>query len=118
MRKSAAATGSAVFFALAPGVVAGLIPWSLTRWRLGAPITTALPLRRLYLAVTAVILGQWLWLWRPLLIPWAVIAACAMVAFASGYEQPALRRRFGSSYEAYRRAVPGWWPRRRPWHPS
>jgi hypothetical protein len=32
MRRSAAATGSAAFFALAPGTVAGLIPWLLTRW--------------------------------------------------------------------------------------
>ena len=31
-----AATGSALFFALAPGVVAGLVPWLLTRWEAGA----------------------------------------------------------------------------------
>jgi protein-S-isoprenylcysteine O-methyltransferase Ste14 len=36
MRRSVAAGGSAVFFALAPGIVAGLIPWWLTRWRAGA----------------------------------------------------------------------------------
>lgn len=33
MRKAAAATGSSIFFALAPGVVAGVVPWALTRWR-------------------------------------------------------------------------------------
>lgn len=39
MRKSRAATGSAVFFALAPGVVAGLLPWWLTGWHTGhAPL--------------------------------------------------------------------------------
>jgi protein-S-isoprenylcysteine O-methyltransferase Ste14 len=32
MRRSAAAAGSAVFFLLAPGVVAGLIPFWLTGW--------------------------------------------------------------------------------------
>jgi protein-S-isoprenylcysteine O-methyltransferase Ste14 len=33
-----AAIGSAVFFLLAPGIVAGFIPWSITRWQLaGAP---------------------------------------------------------------------------------
>jgi protein-S-isoprenylcysteine O-methyltransferase Ste14 len=32
MRRSAAAVGAAAFFALAPGVVAGLVPWWLTRW--------------------------------------------------------------------------------------
>jgi hypothetical protein len=30
MRKTRAATGSIVFFLLAPGVVAGVIPWWLT----------------------------------------------------------------------------------------
>lgn len=33
MRVMTAAAGSAVFFGLAPGVVAGLIPWWLTRWQ-------------------------------------------------------------------------------------
>jgi protein-S-isoprenylcysteine O-methyltransferase Ste14 len=41
-----------------------------------------------------------------------------MVAFAHGYEEPALVRRFGDAYVAYRRAVPAWWPRRHPWHPT
>jgi protein-S-isoprenylcysteine O-methyltransferase Ste14 len=45
MRRSAAATGSAIFFALAPGTVAGLVPWLLTRWRMGAPPAHWLPLR-------------------------------------------------------------------------
>jgi protein-S-isoprenylcysteine O-methyltransferase Ste14 len=26
-----------------------------------------------------------------------------------------LRRRLGDQYEAYRRPVPAWWPRREPW---
>ena len=30
--RTAAAVGSAIFFALAPGTVAGLVPWSLTGW--------------------------------------------------------------------------------------
>ena len=32
-RKKRAAAGSLAFFLLAPGVVAGLIPWALTGWR-------------------------------------------------------------------------------------
>jgi hypothetical protein len=39
VRKIAAA-GSAVFFALAPGAVAGLGPWLLTRWPPGTPFTS------------------------------------------------------------------------------
>jgi protein-S-isoprenylcysteine O-methyltransferase Ste14 len=32
VRRPSAAAGSALFFALAPGVVAGVIPWALTGW--------------------------------------------------------------------------------------
>ena len=32
MRTSAAALGSSLFFAIAPGIVAGVIPWALTGW--------------------------------------------------------------------------------------
>jgi len=32
VRRPTAAAGSALFFALAPGVVAGVIPWALTAW--------------------------------------------------------------------------------------
>jgi protein-S-isoprenylcysteine O-methyltransferase Ste14 len=40
-----------------------------------------------------------------------------VVAFVRGYEEPTLRDRYGDEYELYRRAVPGWWPRRTPWNP-
>jgi protein-S-isoprenylcysteine O-methyltransferase Ste14 len=42
VRKSAAAVGSSVFFGLAPGVVAGLVPWWITGWQVRDP---ALPLQ-------------------------------------------------------------------------
>ena len=35
--------------------------------------------------------------------------------FVRFYEEPTLRSRFGDQYEAYRQAVPGWWPRLHPW---
>ena len=38
MRRSAAAVGTAAFFVLAPGVVAGLVPWWLTRWQVRTPL--------------------------------------------------------------------------------
>lgn len=34
MRKPAAAAASAAFFVVAPGTVAGLLPWLITRWEL------------------------------------------------------------------------------------
>jgi protein-S-isoprenylcysteine O-methyltransferase Ste14 len=39
MRRSAAAVGSAVFFVVAPGVVAGLVPWLISGWQLPAPMS-------------------------------------------------------------------------------
>src|SRR5258707_204903 len=36
MRKITATAGTAVFLVIAPGVVAGLVPWWLTGWRTGA----------------------------------------------------------------------------------
>ncbi len=158
MRRTTAVAGSAVFLVIAPGVVAGLVPWWLTRWRTGAgyplPVritgavlivagaavllgaftqfalegrgTPAPPAptgqlvvhglyrcvrNPMYLAVLAVIAGQALLLGRPLLLGYAAVAGAAFAAFVLGYEQPALTRRYGAQYEAYRRAVPGWWPR-------
>ena len=45
VRRSIAAAGSAAFFALAPGTVAGLLPWWLTRWLPGAALAHWLPAR-------------------------------------------------------------------------
>jgi protein-S-isoprenylcysteine O-methyltransferase Ste14 len=72
----------------------------------------------MYLAVSATILGQALLLWRAVLLVYAAVIVAAFVLFVLGYEQPTLSEQFGASYEAYRRAVPGWWPRLRPWHPE
>jgi protein-S-isoprenylcysteine O-methyltransferase Ste14 len=40
-----AAVGSLVFLVVAPGVVAGLIPWWITRWRVEEPLQHWAPLR-------------------------------------------------------------------------
>src|SRR6266700_4667330 len=45
VRKPAAAAGSALFFAIAPGVVAGLAPWWLTGWRVHGPLAHWAPVR-------------------------------------------------------------------------
>lgn len=72
----------------------------------------------MYIAVTALIVGQALALGQPALLAYALAFAVAVVAFVYGYEQPTLARTFGAEYEAYRRAVPAWWPRLRPWTPG
>ena len=67
----------------------------------------------MYLAVGAVIVGQALLLGRLVLLPYAAAFGLATWAFVRGYEEPTLQERFGEEYEAYRRAVPRWWPRLR-----
>ena len=69
----------------------------------------------MYLAVGTTIVGQALLLGRPILLLYAAAFAVAVLAFVRGYEEPTLARQFGAEYEDYRRAVPGWRPRLRPW---
>jgi protein-S-isoprenylcysteine O-methyltransferase Ste14 len=158
--KTRAAAGTFLFLFLAPGVVAGLVPWLLTGWGvdeswrlpvrvagaillvagvgvllhafarfvvegLGTPAPVA-PTERLvvgglyryvrnpmYLAVAATIVGQALLLGQVVLLLYAAVFVIVVAAFVHWYEEPTLRRRFGDEYEAYRRSVPGWWPRLR-----
>jgi len=67
----------------------------------------------MYLAVIATIVGQALLLGRIVLFLYALAVGLAFSAFVRGYEEPTLDRRYGAEYEAYRRAVPRWWPRLR-----
>jgi protein-S-isoprenylcysteine O-methyltransferase Ste14 len=161
MRRPAAAAGSALFLVLAPGTVAGLLPWLITGWHAGAvpvairvlgvvlivaggaavvsafvrfviegrgtPAPVAAPERLvvgglyryvrnpMYVAVLSCVVGQALLFGRASLWIYAVVVGAAMVAFVRLYEEPNLARKFGDDYEAYRRAVPGWRPRLRPW---
>jgi protein-S-isoprenylcysteine O-methyltransferase Ste14 len=154
-----AAAGSLLFLFVAPGVVAGLIPWLLTGWDaagdvpvllivagvaltaagaavllhafarfvvegLGTPAPVA-PTQHLvvgglyryvrnpmYLAVAATIVGQAMILGRPALLLYALLFGAVVWTFVHFYEEPTLARQYGAEYDAYRRAVPGWWPRR------
>jgi protein-S-isoprenylcysteine O-methyltransferase Ste14 len=154
-----AAAGSLLFLFVAPGVVAGLIPWLLTGWDaagdvpvllivagvaltaagaavllhafarfvvegLGTPAPVA-PTQHLvvgglyryvrnpmYLAVAATIVGQAMILGRPALLLYALLFGAVVWAFVHFYEEPTLARQYGAEYDAYRRAVPGWWPKR------
>src|SRR5262249_29291582 len=165
MRRTAAAAGSALFFAVAPGVVAGLVPWWLTHWQVRGPLAHWAPLRvaglimlilgaivlvqafarfvaeghgtpapvapaerlvvgglsrfvrnPMYLAVVAAITGRGLALGQPVLLGYAAAVWVTVATFVRWYEEPTLARQFGAQYQAYRRAVPAWRPRIRPWH--
>jgi len=72
----------------------------------------------MYVAILAAIVGQALLLSQFGLLLYAAALWMISAAFVRWYEEPALTRRFGADYEAYRRVVPAWWPRLRPWKPS
>src|SRR5829696_4848278 len=159
--RARSALGSGLFLVVAPGVVAGLIPWWLTGWQrttiwpplqlvgalliiggvivlvdafvrfvvegIGTPAPVA-PTQQLvvgglyrhvrnpmYLAVGTTIVGQALLLGRPVLLLYAAAFAATVFAFVRLYEEPTLALQFGDRYEVYKGAVPGWWPRLRPW---
>jgi protein-S-isoprenylcysteine O-methyltransferase Ste14 len=71
----------------------------------------------MYVAVGATIAGQGLLLGRPLLLAYAAAFWLVVAAFVRCYEEPTLSARYGEEYAAYRRAVPAWRPRLRPWTP-
>ena len=157
---SRAAWGTILFFFVAPGVMAGLVPWMITRYDdpagpmlvgLGSVLVAAgvvalvacfvrfvregrgtpapvAPTQELvvgglyrwvrnpmYLAVAAIILGQAAIFASSGVLVWLVVFAVAVVSFVTVYEEPTLRETYGASYDAYRAAVPGWWPRLTPW---
>jgi protein-S-isoprenylcysteine O-methyltransferase Ste14 len=69
----------------------------------------------MYVAVVAIVLGQALLLGSAGLLRYAAALWALFTAFVLLHEEPALRARFGVSYEAYCRNVRRWWPRLRPW---
>lgn len=72
----------------------------------------------MYVALEAIICGQALLLGRAVLLVYAAAFGAVVAAFVRWYEEPTLSRRFGADYDAYRRAVPAWLPRRTPWKQS
>ena len=153
-----AAVWTVVFFFVAPGTNAVLVPWLITGWDRpdvgtgvldvlgicllalglaaviacfsrfvtegsGTPAPTA-PTESLvvgglyrhvrnpmYIAVAAMIGGQALVFRSTGVLWWLLIFMVAVWSFVRAYEEPELAKQFGPSYQRYREAVPGWWPR-------
>jgi len=164
VKRLSAIVGSGFFLLLAPGTVAGLVPWWITRWRMQPPLlgfsgfrligglmiaagiavvldsfarfalqgvgtpAPVLPTRHLvvnglyqyvrnpmYVGVLWVLLGQGLLLGDGRLLAYGLLLWLGFHVFIVGYEEPTLRRSFGTEYEAFRRNVPRWIPRLSPW---
>jgi protein-S-isoprenylcysteine O-methyltransferase Ste14 len=67
----------------------------------------------MYLAVLLTLFGETVALCSATLLVYAAMLALLFHLFVVLYEEPALRARFGSSYDGYRAAVPRWLPRPR-----
>lgn len=65
----------------------------------------------MYVGVLAVILGHFLWLGYWYLLLYAVLVFTAFSTFVAYYEEPTLKRKFGTAYENYLKRVPRWFPR-------
>lgn len=149
--------GSVVFFLIAPGTLAGLLPWWISGWQfaasspsgtvleivgtllagtgisvlvdsfarfvwqgLGTPAPIAPPLHLvvsglyrytrnpMYLAVLAAIFGQSLLFKNVQLIVYGALVWLGFHLFVRLYEEPTLRKKFGTAYTVYCARVPRW----------
>ena len=159
-----AVLGSALFLIIAPGIVAGFIPWWISKWNVQAPFLGFVPLRALgalllvvsvlvllesfarfalqgvgtpapvfptrhlvvnglyryvrnpmYLAVVSIIFGQAMILGSVSLLAYGVLVWLTFHLFVLAYEEPTLRKTFGTEYDAFCANVPRWVPRLSPW---
>jgi protein-S-isoprenylcysteine O-methyltransferase Ste14 len=69
----------------------------------------------MYLAVLAIIGGQALLFGSLALGAYAAVIGFAFATFVHFYEEPKMLATYGTEYERFREAVPGWIPRLRPW---
>ena len=71
----------------------------------------------MYVATATIVAGEALAFAQPILFLAAAAYVAAMATLSARVEEPRLARRFGAAYDAYRRDVPGWVPRRLPGPP-
>ena len=69
-------------------------------------------------AVLTVLVGEGLALGSVGILIWAAAFLAVNSVYFVLSEEPGLERRFGEEYREYRRAVPRWLPRVRPWRPD
>jgi len=65
----------------------------------------------MYIGVTSILLGESLFFESIVILIYTAIVFCGFFLLVVLYEEPTLKRQFGSSYERYIEAVPRWFPR-------
>jgi protein-S-isoprenylcysteine O-methyltransferase Ste14 len=70
----------------------------------------------MYVGVLAIVAGQGLLLGDVWTLVYAACVWAGFTVFVIAYEEPTLRRTYGTQYFLYCANVRRWWPRLRPWH--
>ena len=121
------ALGPLRFLALVPLVIGGAVylwcAWDFVTAGRGTPAPWDAPQRLvvrglyryvrnpMYAGITAILIGEVVLFESWWLLLYAAVIWLAFNTFVLAFEEPALRARFGASYDEYRRAVPRWIPR-------
>lgn len=101
----------ALFHALGRGTLA---PWNPPRRLVVAGVYRRVR-NPMISGVLAILLGESLLFASPALGLWFLVFALVNSIYIPLAEEPSLERRFGEPYARYRRNVPRWIPRSRPW---
>ena len=72
----------------------------------------------MYVGMLVVLLGQAMLFGSLALLVYAAFLGILAAPVVRWHEEPILVRRYGSEYDTYRRNVPAWLPRIRPWTPE
>jgi protein-S-isoprenylcysteine O-methyltransferase Ste14 len=65
----------------------------------------------MYAGVLLILIGHFLWFGFWLLLTYTALAFTATHLFVTLYEEPTLKRKFGTAYENYLESVPRWIPK-------
>ncbi len=94
-----------------------LAPWSPTR-KLIVGGMYAYVRNPMILGVIIVLLGESLAISSWSIFAWAILVFVINTVYFIFSEEPGLQKRFGEEYMEYKRNVPRWIPRSRPWKPA
>ena len=120
-------TGVTSFLAIPMWLIGSLIVlwcfWDFTFQGHGTPVPTDPPKELvmtgpyryvrnpIYVGVLLIFLGHFLWFGYWSLLAYTLLAFVGVHLFVLLYEEPSLKRKFGTTYETYLKRVPRWIPR-------
>lgn len=94
-----------------------LAPWSPTR-KLVVGGMYGYVRNPMILGVITVLLGESITFGSMSILTWAALVFLINTVYFIFSEEPGLEKRFGDEYREYKRKVPRWIPRLRPWKPQ